>query len=220
MDDSFRVWRFIPAMAVFAIALATCGCIGAISHMLYVIKGNDIPAEYKGLEGKRVAVVCVSDSGSYDPGSVAASLSGTVEDLLGANVKEIELIYQNEVTEWIDGNNWSEIDYSEVGRGVDADMVVAIDLLSFSLHEGKTLYKGRASVKITVFDIKHHGRRVYSKSLDEFSFPKQGGQYINDVPEARFRHTFLYILGRQIAKNFYKHDAHMDIAGDPVSLDG
>ena len=59
-------------MAVFLIG--STGCIGAMAQLLYVIKGHKSPADFAGLEGKRVAVVVVSDASAYGPDTLTLSL--------------------------------------------------------------------------------------------------------------------------------------------------
>ena len=52
------------------IVLALPGCAGFMSHVAYVIKGgHSVPAEFNGLQDKRVAVVCVSNDSVYGPNS-------------------------------------------------------------------------------------------------------------------------------------------------------
>ena len=48
-----------------------------------------MPAEYAGLKGKRVAVVCVSEDSSYGTGSESLLLAREVEPLLSEAVAEI-----------------------------------------------------------------------------------------------------------------------------------
>ena len=64
-----------------------------------------------------------------------------------------------EVADWLDSHGDDLTDYRDVGRGVKADMVVGIDLLSFNLHEGQTLLKGRAKVGVKVYAHDEEGRR-------------------------------------------------------------
>ena len=43
-----------------------------------------------------------------------------------------------------------ELDFATLGKGVDADLVVAIEIDSFRLYDGQTMYKGRAKLSTTV----------------------------------------------------------------------
>ena len=134
--------RRLAAVLVVVLVLPASGCIGLLAQMAYWSGSGDKPAEYEGLEGKRVAVICVSESSSFGLGTDSLYLSCAVGSLLKQNIKEVTLVRSDEIADWIDRHDWNEIDFAEVGRGVEADMVVAIELSAFSLYEGQTLYRG------------------------------------------------------------------------------
>jgi hypothetical protein len=77
------------------------------------------------------------------------------------------------VADWLDSHGDDLTDYRDVGRGVKADMVVGIDLLTFNLHEGQTLLKGRAKVGVKVYDMTKGGELVYK--LRQECRPENGG---------------------------------------------
>ena len=112
------------AVSLLAITLGGCSTLGTIA---YLIQPNDVPAEFDGLRGKHVAVVCrpIVELQFSDAGS-ARELAGIVGALVGQNVRKVKVISQQEVARWIDENDW--VDYGTLGKAVDADMVVGIDL--------------------------------------------------------------------------------------------
>jgi hypothetical protein len=205
------------AVAGLVLAVAPLGGCAIVNHLMYVVKGATIPAEFDGLKEKRVAVVCVSANDDFGPDSTTVLLSKEVERLLKERVKEIKLVRHEEVANWIDRNNW-RYDYREIGRGVKADMVVAIDVGRFSLHEGSTLYKGHADVEVSVYDMSETGGRVYHNILDDFSFPKSGAQAVTDISEAKFRRAFIKVLAQNIARSFYEYEIQEMVASDRASL--
>ncbi|MBW3595977.1 MAG: hypothetical protein KY475_01730 [Planctomycetes bacterium] len=209
--------RGMLAMMGIATALLSLGGCAIINHLLYVTQGAKIPAEFDGLKGKRVAVVCVSPNDDFGPGSTSVDLSRGVETLLRERVKDIKIVRHEEVANWIDRNNWRH-DYLDIGRGVKADMVVAVDLAHFSLYEGSTLFQGRADLQVSVFDMSTGGTKVYQATLDDFSFPARGAQPVTDISEAKFKRAFVAILAQNIGRNFYDYDIQENIAPDAASL--
>jgi hypothetical protein len=205
------------AAAGLSLAMLPLGGCAIINHLMYVVHGATVPAEFDGLKEKRVAVVCISANDDYGPDSTTVMLSKEVEKLLKERVKEVKLVRHEEVANWIDRNNW-QYDYREIGRGVKADMVVAIDVGRFSLHEGSTLYKGHADVEVSVYDMGESGGRAYHNILDDFSFPKSGAQAVTDISEAKFKRAFVKVLAQNIARSFYEYDIHEYVASDRADL--
>jgi hypothetical protein len=112
------------------------------------------------------------------------------------------MVRQNEVADWLDSNGDDVTDYRDVGRGVKADMVVGIDLLTFNLHEGQTLLKGRAKYGVKVYDMQRGGDLVYEAAPSEFGWPENGARHVTEN-EANFRTKFISMLSERIARDFY-----------------
>jgi len=204
------------AAAVFS---TSTGCIGMLAQIGYMIYGEKRSAEYEGLEGKKVAVICVSNSSSYSSAAAAEQVSQLVGGLLKSKIEKMQLIPHDEVAEWIDNNDWSEVDYREIGRGVKADMLVAIDLHSFTFRN-PTIYRGKADVTIRTIDMKAEGApQVYRKRIPEFAYPVNGGVHTADATEEEFQIAFVRQLSWDIAKRFYDYDVLTEFAQDPTSLD-
>jgi len=197
------------------ILMTFSGCAGFWSQMLYFGQGQMAPAEYDDLSERRVAVVCVADSSSYGTGQV---LAREVSAILRQNIAEIDLVRPDEIADWIDREGWDEIDYREIGRGVKADRVIAVDLAGFGLYEGSALYHGRAGVTVTVYDMTDKGKEVFRKNLPEVRFPLTGPYPVGDVSEATFRRAFVQVLARQISKYFHQYDLMDDFGADPAFI--
>ncbi len=112
---------------------------------------------------------------------------------------------------------WTE--YTEVGKALDAEMVVAIDLQDFNIFQGQTLYQGRANAKVWVYDCKNDGRVVFEKDLPQAVYPPNTGIPTSERQEPEFRREFVAILSDQIARHFYAHDAHADYVMDARALE-
>jgi hypothetical protein len=212
-----RVAYGILTVAI-GVTVLSSGCVGFMSALGYWSGGGMIEAQFDELEGKRVAVVCMSSGSGFGPGTDVLLLAQSVGALLRQNVEEIEVVRSDEIADWVDRNDWDEFDYAEVGRGVEADMVVAIELSDFGLYEGQTLYKGRAGLSIRVFDMNQDGIEVFRRNLHELSFPTNGAYPTTEMSESKFRRAFIQMLAQQAAKFFYDYDMIYDFGGDPASL--
>ena len=61
--------------------LMQTGCVGALSQLIYTIRGHDEEPAFPGLNDKRVAVVCVSDATAYGPDTLTYGEASLGSDL-------------------------------------------------------------------------------------------------------------------------------------------
>jgi len=211
MDDlsrkqSRRLW--LP-LGLALMALSTTGCM-ALATIQYVMHGINVEAEYDGLIGKRVAVVCrPTVSLEYTNTSVARDLSRRVGQRLATNVRKINLIDPTKVEIWCDENTWDE--FAEVGQAVDAEMLVAIELDEFGLYSGQTLYQGKATYSLTVYDMATK-QPVFERTPPQTLYPPDTGVATSEYQEVEFRRQFVGRLAEEISRFFYDHDAYADFA--------
>jgi hypothetical protein len=206
--------RSLLAGAALLWLLPSTGCVGVASQLMYFAKGNKVPAEFDGLKHKRVAVVCASPNQTSSAGGVPQRLAEGVGVLLSQNVKGIKVVSQDEVRDWIDRNDWDQIDYKAVGRGVKADMIVEIKLTSFSVNEGSAFFKGRANAAVNVYDMAEKGKAVFRDEPLNFEFPRDGVKTSTETTEARFQTVVIRMLSESIAKNFYAYEKVEDFGND------
>ncbi|MEO1618445.1 MAG: hypothetical protein AAFV88_21510 [Planctomycetota bacterium] len=191
------------------------GCLGLISNIMHATGADKTPAAYNGLRECSVAVVTVTENGQFGDDTAARILSRNVTQWLGSEVKEIELIREDEIADWRDRHGWDQLEFAEIGRGVEADKVLAIEVANLKLRDGATLYRGNADVRVSVIDSKT-GEELYHTEIDEFEYPTTAGVYTNETTESRFRKLYLGILGKRIARQFFAFDAHEDFALDSI----
>jgi hypothetical protein len=210
--------RCLLLLAAAGLVATSPGC-GLLATVAYLVKGNPtVPAKFTGLKGKRVAVVCLDVHSLAGPGSEADAVAKAVALTLGANVPDVKMVRQTDVADWIDNQTGDLTDYRDVGRGVKADMVVGIDLLSFNLHEGQTLLKGRARVGVKVYDMtKGNGELAYESAPKEIAWPENGARHVTEN-EANFRAIFIHTLALKIARDFYAYEQLEDFAVDAAHL--
>jgi hypothetical protein len=219
MHDASRTIHRCFRLAVAAGLLAAIPGCGPLATIAWLIHGPEmIPAEFDGLKGKRVAVVCLDANSLSGPGGEADAVSKAVAMTLAKQVPDIHMVRQNEVADWLYSHGDDVTDYRDVGRGVKADMIVGIDLLSFNLHEGQTLLKGRAKVGVKVYDMKKgKGELVYELAPKEIAWPENGARHVTEN-EANFRTVFVGMLAEKIARDFYAVELATNFSNDARHL--
>jgi uncharacterized protein YbjQ (UPF0145 family) len=213
----FRVGHFAAWLAIAAALSAAPGCTSALATAAWLVNGNSGPVDYKGLRDKKVAVVCrPMVSLQYQNQSVAREIAHQVGLLLGQNVRKLTLVDQRKVEQWMDENNWDE--YVEVGKAMKADAVVGIDLNEFSIYSGQTVFQGKATASLKVYDCQT-AEVLYEKSLPQVMYPPNHVIPSADVQENDFRKKFVGVLAEHLARPFYAHDRHADMGLDSQAFD-
>lgn len=213
-----NVARMSVAIALLAVVSST-GCIGMMAQIGWVTGGDLKPPEFDGLAGKKVAVVVITKGGTYGPGTEATLIATRVERLLQRELDDVTIIDQDKIADWIDQNNWNEVDYVEVGKGLQAEMVVGVDIDEYSLTDGPTLFKGRTSYTVKVFDMSKQGNKVvFTQTPPMYEFPKQGGRYRDTTSRAKFERNYVKMLSQHIARHFYAYPMTSDFATDAQFL--
>ncbi len=209
-----RCSRWIAMLVLAAgTALSTTGCVSALATALYVVKGNDVAADFPGLKNKKVAVICraAGDLG-FSSASATRDLARNVVRLLQARVPKVEVIPAADVENWADENSWE--DPRDIGKALGASMVVDIDLEHFSLYKGQTLYQGTADYTVQVLDMDQGGEVVFKKSPPRVVWPPNSALLTSDKREPEFRQEFVAVLAEEVGRHFYAHDAYSNVAVD------
>lgn len=195
-----RVFSFLVLLLLFAAILPEFGCTGIAAQLLYVLKGHKVPKEYEGLEDQKVAVLVISDGRGYGPDYSMQVLEQLIHRHLDLEYKKkITIIPQDEVYGAFN-DRVRDPDYVAIGKSLQADKVLVIEITDYRLREGATLYKGNCYFKCAVFDTVEN-RMVFSRGPNSFSFPTDGLPSI-DTSERDFEQMFLTELSYRIAGYF------------------
>ena len=199
--------RLISIRPAFWLSLCLLGITGcsAMSTIAYFINPNDTPAAYKGLVDKKTVVVCRAESLEYSDPLIGRELAGVVGRKLEQNDKKISVIDDQKLADWTDRNDWT--DYRQVGKALKSDMVVGVDIERFTIRQGPTLLQGQADVRISVYDIKDNGKRVWEYRPATIKFPPNAPIPAGERQEAEFRRQFIDIVAEYVAHNFYAYNS-------------
>ncbi|HLA84821.1 MAG TPA: hypothetical protein VJL29_08505 [Thermoguttaceae bacterium] len=209
--------RSVRLAALLILSTAAIGCQGPLFSAMYMLGYGDTQAEYKGLQGKRVVVVCrPMVELQYSNMNASKMISHEIVALLRKNVSKIDVVDSQKADEWLDSNNTEE--FAEIGRAFEADFVLGINLLDFGVYQGQTLYRGKAGYELQVVDCKT-GEIVFQKSPDQCVWPSNTGVPTSEKPESQFRQQFVGILAGEIARCFYRFDHREHFATDSMAFE-
>lgn len=214
------VRRLLTLLLLSSVVATSGGCVSALATMTYLVKGNVVDPEFTGLRKKKVAVVCrplVQLSFAHtNGGKVDADIARALGEKLRDNISKLRLVDPQRVEEWTDANEWN--DYKEVGKGVGADLVVAIDLQDFQLYAGQTLFQGKAKAVVKVYDMNDGGKVVFTKHLPQTVYPPNAARSTTDTQADQFRREFIEVFSEEIGRMFYAHEVKLDYARDTAIL--
>ena len=211
-----RIATFAFALILPVMLMVTStGCINQMAGLLYVIKGHKVPPKFEGLEGKRVAVLCLSDASAYGPDTLTYTVAKHVGIKIAAGVKDVRVVGPGLIESWIDENGWEESKVVPLGEGVKADMVIVIEVGSYSIHEGATMFKGKADLTVTVYDIEKDGQISFADGPDLFAFPENGRPAVQ-TSDRQFESFYLARLTEHISKLFVAYDKMESFADDAM----
>jgi hypothetical protein len=204
-------------LALSALTAGIAGCTSFLAAAAYIIKGHNVNAEFDGLKGKRVAVVCRPLAQlEYSAGNASTELAKRLSYLLKQHLRKIDIIDQDKINEWTDEHNWE--DFTEIGEALDADLVLGIDLREFGMYQSMTLYQGHARMAFAVYDMRDGGQIIYQKTMPKSVYPPNTGIPTSEKSDDEFRRQYLGVLADEIGRHFYDHDGLADFAQDVDAL--
>jgi hypothetical protein len=209
--------RVVALLLAASMLISSSGCPALLATGIYVFEGGNMtPAECDALKGERVVVMCKPPSShEYRHAGASRAIAARVSQMLVKNVKDIDVVNPREVDNWVDESDWG--DFRELAKAVHANKVVYVELTSFDLYKGKTLYQGRADVQLTVYDMKQRGNQLWEKNIGEVLYPVNSGIPAQDKPVQQFEREFVEIVAERIATNFYRHDPNEQFAMDAMA---
>ena len=128
------------------------------------------------------------------------------------NIEEVDVVSETEINNWIDTRAWDGENFAALGRGVNADFVLGINMDNYTIREGQTIFKGRADVTVKVIDVATN-LETFQQGPTLFEYPENGRPALN-TSERKFEAFYLAWLTQRIARTFYKHDGLEDMAED------
>ncbi|MFN3188963.1 MAG: hypothetical protein ACE361_00455 [Aureliella sp.] len=213
MSVVHRKAKLCAALGMVFVLISSTGCISLVANLMHAINGNELPAEYDGLVGKRVAMICQTDEG-FRTTAASTILTNNLHAALNMHVEDIDLVPHSEIEKWVDVHGQQGVDYVEVGKAVKAERVVAVEVAKLGLTNGPTLFKGSADISVTVYDIERGGKLIFRKQMPDCEFPTTDGKPVSETTESKFRSFYLAILTRRISGIFYPVDPTADVALD------
>jgi hypothetical protein len=202
------------------IALAGCDP-RSLAYFLQPFDPTIAPPCETSMQGKKVVVLCHATAGTLtETPSLERDLSREVSGILRKKVKKITVVDPDKVATWVEAHpRWT--DPADIAHDFNADMVIFLEVEQFRLQTPGDLnmLHGESKVHIQLFEMKYpknskdkpmkdqpkEANNIYD-DYSEAAFPDRGPIPIdNGSSRAKFGHTFLKIVAKDVSWHFIEH---------------
>lgn len=208
----------IPKRSLIAlVALFFLGGCNAFEFPLYVLFGGQkktIPAEYEGLNNARTAIVIVAGPGvDFEYPYARHSLALWIANRLQEHVKGIEFVSQDVVDRFQRENlDWYEIPVGELGREFQAQRILYVDLLTYTMLEEHSvnLLRGLIIGDVRVYDIDADAELPAYQTEISAVFPEHSPVPVSDEAWQKIPRMTMLAFAEKLAMKFFDHKVAND----------
>ncbi len=224
---STRRWLLVLG-GVMTLGLSGCSLVNLI-YFIAILGGMQTTSDPKFTfpeDARRIAVVTTAD---YTTQVNTVHLDQDLNELIARKLFEgfdgdrktrhIKVIKASKVAKWQDEHpNWRSLDPVEIGRALDANYVIYVELAQVAFYEdgpSKYLYRGKADLGVTVYRVdEEDGETPMPRDELHFEYPKGRPIPVADLPLNRFRREFLNRLSNEVVWYFIPHEVLYDASAD------
>jgi hypothetical protein len=212
-----RCKLLVVALLLAVSLLHVSGCKSGLQTAALMFWGTDEDAEYPGLKGKRVAVICRPLAGlEIRNASASRELAKKVSEIIKKKVSKVEVVDAQKIEKWIDEKGESDVEPAKVGRAMKAERVVVIDITApIELYDGQTLYRGKTVIALSIYDMET--KKTEFEDTLTCEYPPSTGVPTSYKTESQFRSEFLAHIAQRVCRYFYKHDPNEDVGLDATA---
>jgi len=209
-------FKQVTAMMIFALVIwagGGCNILGPVLYATHADQTRKVPAEYTGLEGKRMCVwVWADDAVSFDYPAIRIDVANYVKYAISQKI-ECEFVDPETVDKFQRSNYEADrLSVVEVGKRFKADVVLFIEIHEFRTHPRTmpNLLQGHILAQCALYDCtgelpaESRKRRLWNGSID-VKYPERIPLNVAQSNERSVRATTLQIFGDALAKKFYTH---------------
>lgn len=214
------------------LVLASCFSSGCFLHSLpYFLMGMPDPKHEARLvklasdeKGKEVKVVLLA----YCPTETRPEFIGVDNELCSIlarhlqkgfkeNKEKVKIVPPSKVKKFKDDHpDWHALEIEDIGKRFEADYVIYLEIGGLSLFEkgsGNQLYRGRASIMVSVYDLANSEEEPVTKHFDS-DYPSRGAIAADDRNVMGFRQAFLEQVAKQLSWCFTAYSMHDEFGCD------
>lgn len=200
-------------LCLLALSAIQSGCASAFLAPIYLMKGNEVDPMFKKEvkaipKESKIAVVCRGSMNLYGVENPSRDMSAGLTLLMKSKLekRKFQWIPYELVEASFDEESLSLETFPNIGKKVNADYVIGVDMDSFQTNLSSQFYQGRSKVHVQLVKVED-GDVIARKSLPEFVYPPTPVP-INDKPQVEFQKQFTIKLANEVGTLFYPYNPH------------
>ncbi|MEI8194270.1 MAG: hypothetical protein WCI73_00005, partial [Phycisphaerae bacterium] len=206
-----RGWAILAAgllMGCVGMSLGGCGWLAMASER---VSGKNVPADYKNLDDKSVAIVIYPD---WATGLEYAGARDEIGAFTTAQFREFlpktKLVNYKEVIHWQDDTTqWRNMDMKDIGKHFGVDRILYIEILDYRSRQpgAENLLQGRIHAMARIYETDAPGVAAAWEQEFDVSWPAiaEGPLKSNDLT---VRRRVLEAFSEQLVNNFHEHQVY------------
>ncbi len=168
---------------------------GVVKVVVLTSSAPDLPADVKNVER-----------------TLAFEFNKRLQDRCTEHKEKVVVVSATEIENYKKKNpDWVKMSPVEIGKSLEADYLIDIEVLSMSLFEegsGKEFLRGRSQISVTAFDLsKKLSEPAFSPPECNFLFPLGHPEAKFDVSISQFRQAFIRRIAEQLVVPYVGKDA-------------
>jgi hypothetical protein len=213
MRTSLNRRACLSLLLLLAVSMTTVGCdvVGwTLDSTMGGPKEVKVAAEYKGLTGKRVAVIVAADEQTlYGHPGAPLAITKAVSAQLATALTDVKVANPEQVVEFQRKNPyWATLPYKMLLKKLEADRLIVIDLATYSTHEpGNThVWRGvaTASVSVAEADAENPNNLTYTQAVSA-RFPELQPVGVLDAEESTIALGLNREFATKVSRLFFEH---------------
>ena len=205
----FRRCERIVALLVL-VCVGGCNWLEFPAYVLFAQSKRTVKAEYSHLENTKTALIVVTDpSTDFEFPEARLNIAYLVTNSIAANVDQIRFVPQSKVDAFQrEDLDWFDLPMSEIGKRFDAERLLYLDIIRFTLTEDNSvgLLRGRLIADVRVYDVQSSKPNLpcYQTEI-EVVCPEHTPLPMNDSAQQSIHRQTLLLFSEQLARKFYDH---------------
>jgi len=206
----------LPYRIILVLLVGASGGCNLMGWMAHAVHGDKQPssvrtAEYRGLEGKSIAVlVNASPNTAYSHPYAQAAIRQSVSGRLLQDMPSVQVVDPRQLQQFQNDNPyWSTLPNNELARRLHVDRIIYIDLSRYQTHEpgNAFLWQGVISANVGVAEVEaaDPSSFVFSTTL-EARYPQSRSVGVVDSDDATIQLGMISRFSRALVNLFHDHE--------------